>query len=327
MQRIAWPGAEGVDAPEEELAAQFAPIARRLDPHARLTGVRRLPGGMSAQITVLELARPDSPPEALPDTVVVRQYGPKNIATDDRPADTETRLLALLRSAGVPVPEPRLADDSSELLKGPYAVIGFVPGAGPPAIWSDRLAGQLIDVLVRLHRLDAAVVTSWLRPYSRRLERWLAHPPAEPDELMRETAIRQVLGDWWPRRSELTPRILHGDFWPGNTMWVADRLVAVIDWEDAAWGDQRSDLANIRLELLWAYGRAACEDFTDRYRAAFGELDLAEQPYWDLVAATRPVGRLAEWGLDPSRMANFLSQYQEFVDTALAEIRSGTPHA
>lgn len=282
---------------------------------------------MSAQITVLELARPDSPPETPPDTVVVRQYGPKNIAPGDRPAGTETRLLALLQSAGIPVPAPRFADDSSELLDGPYAVIGFVPGDGPAAVWSDSLAGQLVDVMVRLHRMDVTGVKNWLRPYSRRLERWLRQPPAEPDEPMRETAIRQVVGDWWPRRSELAPRILHGDYWPGNTMWSAGRLVAVIDWEDAAWGDQRSDLANIRLELLWAYGPSACQDFTDRYRAAFSELDLVEQPYWDLVAATRPVGRLAEWGLDPSKMETFLSQYQEFVDTALAEIRSGTPDA
>lgn len=309
-----------MDAPETELAARFAPVARQLDPTARLTDARRLPGGMSAQITVLELTRPGS----VTDTVVVRQYGPKNIAADARPARTETRLLSLLESAGIPVPAPLLADDSSAVLDGPYAVIGFVRGAGPSAAWSDSLADQLVDVLVRLHRLDPAPATGWLRPYARRVERWLAHPPTEPDEPMRETAIRDVLGDWWPRRSELTPRILHGDYWPGNTMWSGDRLVAVIDWEDAAWGDQRSDLANIRLELLWAYGPDACRDFTERYRAAFADLDLADQPYWDLVAATRPVGRLAEWGLGPARLESFLSQYQEFVDAALAEIRSAT---
>lgn len=309
------------DETEHALAAQFAPVARRLDPRARLTGVRRLTGGMSAQITVLELAGPTA------ERVVVRQYGAKNVAADARPAATETRLLSVLRSAGIPVPDPRLADDSSQLLDGPYAVIGFVPGAGPAAAWSQSLAEQLVDVLVRLHRLDAAPVQDWLRPYAARVDRWLARSPAEPDEPMRETTIRRLLGAWWPHRVELTPRILHGDFWPGNTLWASDRLLAVIDWEDAAWGDQRSDLANIRLELLWAYGRQACEDFTRRYQDAFADVDFTDQPFWDLVAATRPVGRLAEWGLDPAGLETFLNQYQDFVDAALIGIGSGAPHA
>jgi len=317
---------DSVGDPERALAAQFAPVAHRLDPQARLAGARRLAGGMSAQITVLELVRPDHDPQST-ERVVVRQYGAKNIAADSRPAATETRLLTLLRAAGIPVPDPRLADDTSQLLDGPYAVVGYVPGAGPGPVWSPALAEQLVEVLVRLHRLDVAPVLGWLRPYAARVDQWLAKPGAEPDESMRETAIRQLLGDWWPRRTELTPRILHGDYWPGNTMWAADRLLAVIDWEDAAWGDQRSDLANIRLELLWAYGRTACEDFTRRYRDAFTDIDFTDQPYWDLVAATRPVGRLAEWGLDPAGLESFLNQYQDFVDAALSEVGSRASRA
>ncbi|MBO0811218.1 MAG: phosphotransferase [Microlunatus sp.] len=305
-----------MDDPELRLREQFFPVARRLDPQARLTGVRRLTGGMSAQITVLELAPPDSPLRV----VVVRQYGPKNIAVDNRPASTETRLLALLRAAGIPVPEPRLADDSSRLLDGPYAVIDFVPGDPPAAVWSDRLADQLVDVLARLHRMAVTPVRGWLPAYSDRVDRWLGRAPAAPDEPMRESRIREVLDRWWWQRAELPARILHGDFWPGNTLWADGRLVAVIDWEDAAWGDQRSDLANIRLELLWAYGSDACADFTRRYQAAFPDLDFGDQPLWDLVAATRPVGRLDEWGLDPTGMEVFLSQYQDFVDAALTQI-------
>lgn len=316
---------ERVDDTEDRLLTRYAPVARLLDPAARLTRVRRLTGGMSAQITVLQLVH--STHRAESDTVVVRQYGPKNIAADSRPATTETRLLSLLRESGLPVPEPRLADDTSGLLDGPYAVIGFVDGTGPADRWSESLANQLAGVLIRLHRLDVKPVQGWLRPYSRRLERWLANPSAQPDEPMRETRIREVLGRWWAERTELPPRILHGDYWPGNTMWSDGRLTAVIDWEDAAWGDQRSDLANIRLELLWAYGAGACEDFTRRYRAAFPEIDFTDQPYWDLVAATRPVGRLDEWGLDPARLESFLRQYQDFVDAALNRIGSGTTSA
>ena len=43
------------------------------------------------------------------------------------------------------------------------------------------------------------------------------------------------------------------------------RLVGVIDWEDAALGDPLADLANSRLEILWAFGDEAMERFTREY--------------------------------------------------------------
>jgi aminoglycoside phosphotransferase (APT) family kinase protein len=35
--------------------------------------------------------------------------------------------------------------------------------------------------------------------------------------------------------------LLHGDYWPDNTLWRDGRLVCVIDWEDAALGDPLAD--------------------------------------------------------------------------------------
>jgi aminoglycoside phosphotransferase (APT) family kinase protein len=298
-------------------ASRFEPVVRRLDPTARLIRVRELSGGMSAQITVLDIAKRG---EAAVETVVVRQYGPINTAADPQVATTETRLLHHLRAAGLAVPQPWLADDSDELLGGPYSVIGYIDAGDPPQVWSESLCAQLVDVLVGLHRIDPSPVASLLPADADRVQRWLSGTGRAPDEAMRETAIRDVLTDWWPRRRELPHRILHGDFWPGNTMWAEDRLVAMIDWEDAAIGDQRCDLANIRLELLWAYGPRAVTEFTDRYAAAYPEIDLGEQPYWDLVAATRPAGRPDEWGLDPEHRDVHLTRFTEFVDAALAEV-------
>lgn len=297
--------------------SRFEPVVRRIDPAARLVGVRELAGGMSAQITVLDIARNG---DATPESVVVRQYGPKNLAVDPRSATTETRLLQWLRDAGLPVPAPRYADDTDEVLGGPYAVISYVDGGDPPHQWSASVADQLAAMLARLHGIDPAPVALLLPRYADRVERWLARTGHTSDESMRESAIREVLNDWWPHRREHPPRILHGDYWPGNTMWSDGRLVAMIDWEDAAIGDQRSDLANIRLELLWAYGPKAVDDFTERYAAAWPTVDLTDQPHWDLVAATRPVGRLDEWGLDPAHRDEHLRRFTDFVDAALARI-------
>ncbi len=41
------------------------------------------------------------------------------------------------------------------------------------------------------------------------------------------------------RRDKEQAVLLHGDFWPGNTLWRNGSLLAVIDWEQPAAGDAR----------------------------------------------------------------------------------------
>jgi aminoglycoside phosphotransferase (APT) family kinase protein len=84
--------------------------------------------------------------------------------------------------------------------------------------------------------------------------------------------------------------LLHGDFWPGNVLWEDGRLVAVLDWEDAAIGDPLADVANARLELLWAGGAEAKEEFTRRYRSLVPGVDLTDLPHWDRWAGLRLAG-------------------------------------
>jgi aminoglycoside phosphotransferase (APT) family kinase protein len=40
-------------------------------------------------------------------------------------------------------------------------------------------------------------------------------------------------------------------------LWRDGRIVAVIDWEEAAFGDPMADLANSWLEIVWHFGTAA----------------------------------------------------------------------
>jgi aminoglycoside phosphotransferase (APT) family kinase protein len=113
--------------------------------------------------------------------------------------------------------------------------------------------------------------------------------------------------------------LLHGDYWPGNTLWRDGGLVAVIDWEDAARGDPLADVANARLELLWSHGGDAMEAFTARY--AQTGVDLSELPRWDLWADRRLTPRLASWGLEPARAEAMLAARDAFVARASARLR------
>lgn len=115
------------------------------------------------------------------------------------------------------------------------------------------------------------------------------------------------------------PVLLHGDYWPGNALWRDDRLVAIIDWEDAAVGDPLADLANARLELLWALGEEAMRRFTARY-LALAASDTTDLPYWDLWAALRPLGRFEAWAADAVARAAMRERHGWFVEEAFGRV-------
>lgn len=124
-------------------------------------------------------------------------------------------------------------------------------------------------------------------------------------------------GAWpWPQTNNI---LLHGDYWPGNLLWQAGQLRAVIDWEDALLGDPLADLGNARLELLWAFGEDAQHTFT-RYYTALTQHNLDILPYYDLYAALRPAHKLGTWGLEPAVEARMRAQHHSFVAQALVRL-------
>ncbi|HEX6386312.1 MAG TPA: phosphotransferase, partial [Anaerolineae bacterium] len=123
---------------------------------------------------------------------------------------------------------------------------------------------------------------------------------------------------------------LHGDFWPGNTLWQDGRLVAVIDWEDAKLGDPLVDLAISRLDIVWIFGIKAMNSFTDYYQSMMA-IDYSNLPYWDLCAALRLVrlagSNLAVWaayfspfGRHDITEQTMMESYRFFVGQALEKV-------
>lgn len=159
----------------------------------------------------------------------------------------------------------------------------FVAGKPDPAPPAPAMA----ELLARIHR--AKVDLAWLPP--------AAGPvPANP------------------------PALLHGDLWPGNVLWRDGRPAAVIDWEDAARGDPLADLANSRLELLWARGANAMRAFTIAYRSAM-DLDYRPLPRWDLHVARRAASAIGGWGLAPARLRRMRAQAGWFRRQAALALR------
>ena len=152
----------------------------------------------------------------------------------------------------------------------------------------------------------------------------LARRPNTLDESLSEGRIRAALQAVWSLPRHNPSALLHGDFWPGNLLWQHARLAAVIDWEDAALGDPLSDLANSRLEILWAFGLEAMQAFTQGYQAAMPTLDFADLPYWDLCAALKPAHKLSDWGLSPAQERMMRERHTVFVAQALSKLKLHT---
>jgi aminoglycoside phosphotransferase (APT) family kinase protein len=284
-------------------------LARRIDPESTLLRTWELKGGVSAQVTAFEIARADGRTERL----IVRRHCAADLRRNPHIAAYEYRLLQVLESAGLPAPTPRYLDAGGEIFSVPCLVVDYVQGE--PALEAaeeKELVTQLATVLAAIHRIDRSSADVSFLPEV------VALPSARPS--MDDPRARDVLEAALPLSPRNPPMLLHGDFWPGNTLWRDDRLVAVIDWEDAAIGDPLADVANARLELLWALGIEAMDEFTRRYESSATAVDFSDLPYWDLWADLRLAGHMAEWGLDDVTEQRMRAAHEAFVAQALARL-------
>src|SRR6478609_142117 len=247
-------------------------IAFRVDPENQVLRAWQLEGGVSAQVFAFETIDLRGAAQKL----IVRRHGSVDFSQNPQIAAEEFTLLQALCSHGLPVPKPYYLDESNDILPTPYLVTEYVEAdPGIPESFPILLAEQLAENLVAIHALDwQAAGIGFLPRQLRRFERRVLNRPAQLDETLSEGRIREALEHHSARHQVNESVLLHGDYWPGNTMWRNHDLVAVIDWEDAGIGDPLADIANCRMELFWTYGSDPTQAFLDRY-LSLSSIDLA----------------------------------------------------
>lgn len=302
------------DPRADEAHDTFQRVAQLFDPSCTLLRAWPLTGGVSASVTALEIERQDGSTQKL----LLRRHGAADLSQNPHIAADEFRLLGALYATGRAVPAPIYLDESNELFPTPYLVIEYVEGETPaPEHYPPDLAIQLSNQLASIHAVNLATNDlSFLPRIEESVSKRLRERPARLDALLSEGRVRVALEASWPLQQRNASTLLHGDYWPGNTLWRDGELVAIIDWEDATLGDPLSDLANARLELLWAFGEQAMRDFTVAYIERTG-VDCANLPYWDLYAALRPASKLDSWGLDTATEQRMRHWHNVFVTQAL----------
>ncbi len=302
----------------------FEQLVEKMDPHNKLLRAWTLEGGVSAQVTAIEIEGADSQLIKL----IVRQHGEADRSRNPHIAADEFRLLTLLQSAGLTTPRPHYLDTSSTIFATPCIVIEYIEGeiVFAPTDLNDYLF-QFATHLSRIHHLDCSTVdVSFLPKQAARCAEALSERSAALDEALDEGHIRAILEAAWPLAERNPAVLLHGDYWPGNIVWKDDQLVGVIDWEDAALGDPLADIAYARLEMLWTFGSAAMDQFTRDYQS-MTHFDFTDLPYWDLFAALRSGFEIAEWAANnPGDIGETAMRegYQRFIAQAFEKL-SGSP--
>jgi len=163
-----------------------------------------------------------------------------------------------------------------------------VAGCSCRATWT-RFARQLADALAELHQLPIGEL-GFLPRRPPRLERG----PASDDPL--EAEVWSALRALWPavEVAQPEPVLIHGDYWPGNTIWQRGRLSGVVDWEMAQVGNPARDVATCRCDLSVLFDVSAADVFTRRYECQRGH-PVVDQRFWDLYVVSIAMRWMHEW--------------------------------
>ena len=151
----------------------------------------------------------------------------------------EFNRLGALHSGGLPVQAPVFVDETEEHFGRPGLVIGYIDGE--PDLNPDdpnKYVEQFAHLLAQIHHFDPK--TSGLalaeRPV-RQFARFMKDDMPQANPVFQVDRIWAALASNCIRRDKEQAVLLHGDFWPGNTLWRNGSLLAVIDWEQPRrWG-------------------------------------------------------------------------------------------
>lgn len=281
-------------------------LLQRLAPGAIFTRLEALPGSYSNDTQVLHARSAQG--EGL--RFAVRRYADFGGYDLSLKALREAGALQLLYDHGIPAPKPLLLDPQGRILEQPGIVTAFVAGELLEVL-PEPLANaeEMARLLARLHALpcdrtslpfllDARSEALWFLQRGHEL-------PAEVRTIPNGEAFWKRLLELLPSVSDPSPGFVHLDYWPGNLLWRDGRICAVVDFEEAAYGDPAIDVAYCRMDLIIRGLPQAAEHFLQVYEAQAGKT-LENLRFWELAAAMRPISAPEGWISESPARENFI---------------------
>jgi aminoglycoside phosphotransferase (APT) family kinase protein len=272
----------------------LAVVCSAVQPGGHVGAVRRLRGGISSGMHAVDLIGSDGQHH----WVVVRRYGAWRIRHDPQVAEREWATLTALERVGAPTPRPIWLDTSGTVFGCPTIVISLMPGRG--LLTPRDLPGWVRQLARALAQIHAAPLTdaelALLKNQRQEIDRQMASAdtPAILTDKPYGPEVWAALRRHWPQIVSSRKGLVHGDYWPGNTLWLRSRLSGVVDWEQVRYGDPCQDVACCRLDLTLLFGPETADQFLLAYVTA------AEEPprqlfFWELYIAASAMEDVEHW--------------------------------
>ena len=300
------------DTPLNELQEEIiVALFERVAPGSSLLNVELLAGSFSNHTHLVGARLPNGKPYK----IVVRRY--KIFGDYDRgeKAHREFKTFELLNQHQVPAPQALLLDKTGEILGAPGIVTHFVEGSLMLAAPSDAMswARKLARMLAKIHSipwgkdeqkflLKGNAEATWFLKYESAPKYMQDHPHG--------ANLWQTLRELYPNIQAMPPSLLHIDYWSGNILWHKNEISAVLDWEEAAYGDPAIDVAYARMNMFLMDLPGAADEFLRVYEADMG-CKIENLGFWELAASVRPMIDPIDWKVDETTGMNILLKFIE----------------
>ena len=271
------------------LYAELQQLCRRSFPERleqRISQVQSIDGGRHPQVSFSLAWREGRRPRVEP--LILRRYADRWTwwsAQDEHKAQREWEVGCWLYGQGLPVPAIYASGTADQ---APYVLTARPPGRSHPTTgpadleaYVERAAG----LLSRLHRLGPPAA----------VRRVLPEVQAR-GEIARLSSLARACGDDGPVEAldelareeveEYPPCVLHGDLQAGRVRIDARGVTAILDWENAALGDPRWDLARVGNELHRQEAHILAERFYSLYQEQ-SSLSTQGMTFWEALAGVQ----------------------------------------
>lgn len=204
--------------------------------------------------------------------------------------------LGCIERTGLPAPRPLLLDAEGEIFGVAAMVMTFLPGRpvfkyAHPAAWT----GAMAAMLHRIHSVTPSTCDlaslrlrgrDWARNRIATLRDW-----AQADALAARAL--DIVDSRLDDISFLSPTLVHGDYWTGNTIGYRGKISGVVDWSGASVGERRTDVAGCRLDYVLTHGQVLADKFLGEYERLAGP--MPEMWFFDLLQAIDPLLEYEHW--------------------------------
>lgn len=248
--------------------AQLAWVERTVGPGARVTGGRRMLGGIASSVHRLSVRLPTG----VSTQVVLKRF--TDPGWGDTQAIVRNEATAIAAVEATDVPAPRLlgvAPDGADTDGTPALLMTRAAGRvwlTPPDV--DSWVRQLATLLPTLHAGSAEVSTRQPRDLDA-----LTVPASALRPEVWTTARNVVMTERPQTKAVLT----HGDYQHFNVLWSRGRLSALVDWSLSRIASPDTDVGHCRLNLAVLYSAEIAERFRRAYESEAGR---RVEPWWDL---------------------------------------------